>query len=116
MKKNIKKFIFGTIIGIVNGTFGAGGGIIAVPLLRKLGAKDSEAHASAVAVILPIATLSATVYLMTGRYAITDALPYIIPGIIGSVVGAMLLYKVTPRFIHILFGGLIIYCGIRMVL
>lgn len=34
--KNLHIILFGTLIGIINGFFGGGGGMIVVPLLTKL--------------------------------------------------------------------------------
>ena len=51
--ENIKKIFAGVCIGIVNGLFGAGGGMIAVPILKYMGFERKDAHKNAIAVILP---------------------------------------------------------------
>ena len=55
--KNIKKsqiVILGALIGIINGFFGGGGGMIVVPLLtEKFGFSQKQAQATAIFVILP---------------------------------------------------------------
>ena len=65
-KKGVLTAGAGLAIGIINGLLGAGGGMIAVPLLQKLGLDRKQAHANAVAVILPITVLSAVLYLVNG--------------------------------------------------
>ena len=43
--KNIKLALSGVAVGAVNGMFGAGGGMLAVPLLKRVGLTQREAHA-----------------------------------------------------------------------
>ena len=54
MKSKLYLGLSGILIGALNSFFGAGGGIIAVPVLEKSGLLKKESHANAVAVILPI--------------------------------------------------------------
>ena len=114
-----KKFtvpLFGIIIGAVNGLMRAGGGMLAVQLLKKCGLEQKQAHSNAVAVILPITFLSAVLYLIKGYAHISDALVFIPTGIIGSFLGAYLLKKISPHWLKKLFGGFMIYAGIRLLL
>ena len=48
--KNNKLFtaVAGLGIGLINGLLGAGGGMLAVPLLKKMGLSQKQAHANAV--------------------------------------------------------------------
>ena len=79
-KKGVLTAGAGLAIGIINGLLGAGGGMIAVPLLQKLGLDRKQAHANAVAVILPITVLSAVLYLVNGYVSVKDSLIFI-PGL-----------------------------------
>ena len=106
----------GLCIGIVNGLLGAGGGIIAVPLLKKLGLERKEAHANAVAVILPITVLSAVLYLLKGYVSLSDSLPYIPGGLAGALVGTYCLKKISPVWLKRIFGAFMIYAGVRLLL
>ena len=49
----IKSGAFGGIIGFLNGLLGAGGGMVAVPVLKKE-MDTKQAHATSIAVIIPI--------------------------------------------------------------
>lgn len=114
--KNLKTVGAGMLIGIVNGLFGAGGGIVAVPLLQKMGLSKKAAHTNAVAVILPITVLSAVLYYLKGNVTFSDALPYIPTGIAGSVLGTYIIKKISPLWLKRIFGIFIIYAGIRLLL
>lgn len=52
MKKKLFS-LWGTLAGFLNGMLGAGGGMVVVPIL-KTRLSEKQAHATSVAVILPI--------------------------------------------------------------
>jgi uncharacterized membrane protein YfcA len=116
MKKKLNTIIFGLITGLINGLLGAGGGMLAVPALKKIGLDQKEAHRNAVAVILPMTVLSAVLYIMNGRVSISDALPFIPWGLGGAVLGTFCLKKISGKWLGIIFGGFMIYAGIRMIM
>jgi uncharacterized membrane protein YfcA len=109
-----KGFIFGILIGAVNGLLGAGGGMLTVPILKKMGFPQKSAHRNAVAVILPITLLSAALYLFSGRVKILDAVPFIPAGLLGAAVGTVIIGKISPTFLKKAFAVFMIYSGIRM--
>ena len=102
------------MIGVINGIFGAGGGMLAVPILKKNGLDQKGAHANAVAVILPITLISAILYLAKGNVTLTDSLSYIPSGLIGSVVATFALQKFSNRILQKVFAAFMIYAGIRL--
>ncbi len=106
----------GALTGLVNGLLGAGGGMIAVPVLEKSGADTKQAHSGSIAVMLPLSLLSAGVSLYRGRVALPDVLPYLPAGIVGAIGGAWLMNKISPTLLHKLFGVFAIWAGIRMFL
>ena len=55
-------YILGIITGLANGLFGSGGGIIAVPMLKKSGLSTKEAHATSIALTLPLSIVSSIFY------------------------------------------------------
>ena len=77
------KFFYGSLIGVANGLFGGGGGMIAVPLLQKTGLSAKEAHATAILVILPISAVAFFIYAWRG-YASTAVL---LPTALGVIAG-----------------------------
>ncbi len=120
MKNNKKSFLstalFGITIGFVNGLLGAGGGIIAVPILKKLGLNQKQAHINAVAVILPISILSATLYLTNKFVTFYDAAIYIPTGVLGAILGTYIIKKISPLWLKRIFGAFMIYAGARLLL
>ena len=115
-KGNLMTALSGLSIGFVNGLLGAGGGIIAVPILKRLGLERKEAHANAVAVILPITLLSAVLYLLKGYVSLADSFVFIPGGLVGSLMGTYCLKKISPVWLKRIFGGFMVYAGVRLLL
>ena len=109
-------FVFGIAVGIANGMLGAGGGMIAVPALKKLGMEQKKAHANAVAVILPVAAVSSIVYYLDARMKISDAIEFIPAGIVGSLFATFLLKKISPVWLKGIFAVFMIWAGVRLFL
>lgn len=118
MKKFIKKHInpiIGLFSGIINGLLGAGGGMLAVPTL-KTQIEPKKAHATTVAIIMPMCLVSSIWYLIAGRVTVRDALPYAPYGVIGAIIGAFFLTKIKANQLRIIFSLLMIWAGIRMII
>ena len=107
----------GLLTGLINGFFGAGGGMLLVPLLTSFcRVEDKKAFATSVAVILPVCLTSLAVYLLRGSGEIAGALPYLAGGLAGGIAGGLLFGKVKPALLHRLLGALIVWGGLRLVL
>ncbi len=104
------------LIGTVNGMLGSGGGMIAVPVLRKYGFSQSAAQANAIAIILPISVISTALYITSGRVNISDALIYVPGGIIGALIGTFLLSKIPDKWLKRIFGCFMVWAGVRLLL
>ena len=104
----VKKFMAGLCIGVVNVVLGAGGGMLTVPLYRKMGMEQRLAQINAVATILPITVVSAVIYILNGNVRFSDTYIYLIPGLIGSVTGTFVIRKTSNKFLTIFFGIFII--------
>ena len=103
-------------IGAINGLFGAGGGMLAVPFLKSQGFEQKAAHKNAVAVILPITLVSAVTYYVKDIVSLKDAFVYIPTGIIGALIGTYVIKKISTKFLKIAFAGFMIYAGVRLLL
>lgn len=115
-KQNILTALSGFVIGFVNGLLGAGGGMLAVPILKSQGFSQKQAHTNAIAIILPITLLSTTLYLLKGYVHFSEAFIYMPTGIIGALIGTYILHKISPTLLKKAFGGFMIYAGIRLLI
>lgn len=118
--KKIKKWqilVFGALIGIINGFFGGGGGMVVVPLLNKLfGLEQKKAQATALFVILPISLVSTIVYLCHNSIAFASGWPVILGIVAGGMVGAKLLNKLENRIVKYIFIFFMLLGGIGMLI
>ena len=107
----------GLAAGFVNGFFGAGGGMVLVPLLIWLaGLPDKLAFSSAISIILPLCIVSLLVYARQDMLPLRDALPYLLGGAGGGVLAGLWFQKVPARWLHIALGALILLGGVRLLL
>ena len=108
--------IGGIISGFFNGLFGSGGGTIIVPFLEiflKLDPKKS--HATAILIIFVFTLVSLGFYGYSNQLDFPLALKVSIGGVVGGLLGAKLLNKLSFRTIHKIFGGFMIAAAVRMV-
>lgn len=112
----IKGFFWGLLIGSVNILLGAGGGMLTVPLYRKNGMTQKQSQINAVATILPITAVSAAVYLLKGSVNISDASVYLLPGLLGSVLGTFLIKKISNKYLSSFFSAFMIWAGARLLI
>ena len=114
--KNIILVFAGLFIGFVNGLFGAGGGMLAVPLLTMVaGLNMKRSHATAILVILPLCAASSVVYLTKETSGGDVFAPTILGVVLGGIVGAFALKKCSNIFLQILFYGVMFLAGIKMI-
>lgn len=113
MKKKLFS-LWGALAGFLNGMLGAGGGMVAVPILKtKL--SEKQAHATSVAVILPICIVSALSYLQQGTVSLYNALPYLAWGLVGSAIGVVLMKKLSGNMLRKIFALMMLWAGIRLI-
>lgn len=113
--KKVQIFLFGALIGIINGLFGGGGGMIVVPVLTKFfGFSQKEAQATALFVILPISIASSIIYITHNSINFATSWPVIISIIVGGAGGALLLNKLNNKVVRIIFIILVLISGVSM--
>jgi uncharacterized membrane protein YfcA len=114
MSPKIKCAVAGAMAGALNGFFGAGGGMLLVPLLiRWVKMDERRAFATSVFIILPLCVVSSIVYLLKFRIDFMQALPYLIGGLVGGFIGGCCFKNIPTSILHRAFGLLLIYGGIR---
>lgn len=118
MKSNFKKAIIsGVGLGAVNGFFGGGGGMIAVPILSgALGYSGKQAHATAILVIAPVCLVSALIYIIGGFTRADVIIPATIGNVTGGLLGAELLGKIPEIWTDLIFIAVLIVAGVKMVI
>jgi uncharacterized membrane protein YfcA len=107
-------YLYGSLIGVANGVFGGGGGMIAVPLLQKTGLSEKEAHATAILVILPISLTAFFIYAWRGYATANILLPTALGVLAGGLLGARLLADMTGKAVRIAFAFLQLFSGLWM--
>lgn len=116
-KQKFQAVLSGLFIGLVNGFFGGGGGMIAVPILSKvLKLEQKVAHATAIAVILPITVISVIFYFVSGNDIIElSSVIYTAVGVTaGGVLGALFLKNINNSFLCRLFAIIMMVAGVKM--
>ena len=117
MNLYVKSALIGTSAGIVNGVFGAGGGMILVPLLTGwAGLEYKNALATSVAIILPLSITSAIIYIFRQGSDITSAIPYALGGLAGGIIGGRIFKNVSAKWMRRIFALFVIYGGVKNLL
>lgn len=111
------KLITGAIIGFVNGFCGGGGGMICVPLLCKvIGLEEKKSHATTLLIMLPLSIASLAVYVVGKSMLWVDSLKIGIGFVLGGVIGALLLKKISNAWLCAIFSLVIIFGGVKLLL
>jgi uncharacterized membrane protein YfcA len=113
-KSIYKGGISGFIAGVLNGLLGAGGGMVIVPILEKNGLKPANAHATSIAVILPLCIVSVLIYIQKNSFNVNEALPFIPAGLAGALAGSFLLPHIPEKLLRRIFGLFMLYAGYRL--
>lgn len=112
-----KCVIAGGLAGLLNGLFGAGGGLVLVPLfIGWMKLEEKKAFATSVAVILPLSVVSFVLFCAQGGNVWREALPYLLGGVVGGALSIKLFRNVSAVWLHRLFGILILYGAVKAVL
>lgn len=116
-KKGLYARLSGLAAGLVNGFFGAGGGLILVPMLKKsTDGREESAHATSIIIILPLCIVSTFFYSKGAGIKPSELLPFLIGGVASAPLGAFFLKKIPAGLLGRLFGGFMIFSAIRMLL
>jgi hypothetical protein len=91
--------------------------MLLVPLLTRWAKlSDKEAFATSISIIAPMCVVSIFVYCQTGSLDLTAALPYLIGGFFGGLLGGKLFPHIPAQLLRKSLGMLILYGGIRLLL
>ncbi len=99
-------------VGVANGLFGGGGGMLVIPIFTiLLGLEEKLAHSSAILTILPLSIVSGIVYIVQGNFTIPDGLWVGGGVIIGGLIGTFVMKKLSNNVLKIVFYTLMIVAG-----
>lgn len=117
MERRWKLRLTGLAAGVINGFFGGGGGMAAVPLLNRWCSLDQRrTFANCVALILPLCAVSAAVCWWRGTLDWALAWPYLAGGAVGGLIGGKLFGRVPIKWLRRIFAVFLLYGGVRYLL
>ena len=109
----------GLFAGFANGLLGAGGGIITVYLLSSL-LKDRgssrDIFANSLCVLFPVSLVSCLVYFSRGGIEVPSLGLFLLPAVVGGVVGGFALSRINTAFLKKIFSLLVVISGIILAL
>ena len=115
--KSLRIYLLGFFAGILNGFFGAGGGLLVVPMLEHEKLEPKQSHATSIAIILPLSIMSATMYIINGIEIDLPILYTTIPlGLLGAIIGSILLTKINNQWLKKIFAFIMIISAVRILL
>ena len=115
--KTLKQGVTGAIAGILSGLFGAGGGVILILALERVfKLEPHKAHATTVAIVLPMACISAIIYVYNEQSINWLGVLYVSAGgILGGYLGAKYFKKISGKNLHRIFGIFMIIAALNMI-
>ena len=105
--------IAGGTAGTVNGLFGAGGGMVLVPLLgKKTTLNEDERFPASIAIIAPICIVS-LLFSSPQQLSFEQIIPYLVGSAVGGVAAGLWGRYIPTSWLHRFLGLLILWGGIR---
>ena len=112
--KKLGAILAGLAAGAINGLFGAGGGMILVPLLSICTPlEEDNIFPASVSIILPICIVSLIATLPETGLPLAQAWPYLLASIPGGLLAGLADGKIPVKWLHRALGVLILWGGIR---
>ena len=83
-------------------------------MLKKSGLSTKEAHATSIALTLPLSIVSSIFYYNIIKDIFTDTLIVIVVGLAGSLLGGFFMKKIPSKYLKKAFGVILIISGVRL--
>ena len=114
MNRCIGVGIAGLGAGALNGLFGAGGGMVLVPLMGVLTDLDEkQLFPCSVAILFPVCIVSLLFADGWGDFSFLEALPYLVGSFLGGIAAGLWGKRIPILWLHRVLGILILWGGIR---
>lgn len=115
---SLRKYFYcalaGFAAGSITGLFGAGGGMVLVPLLCWLTDIEEDAiFPASVSIILPVCIVCLLFRVNSGGLPWKTAMPYLIGSSIGGILTGLLGHRIPTSWLHRILGVMILWGGIR---
>ena len=121
MRKPKKKEVFllggvGFLSGIINGFFGAGSGLILVPLIKIIYKLDEkQTHSTTLVCVMFSCLFSASVYIIKKQVDWWLILWCLIGSVLGGIIGTVCLKKLKNNVIDLVFSLVLMFAGVMMI-
>lgn len=104
----------GLAAGAVTGILGSGGGLVLVPLLNILNKEDSrQTFSCSLGIMLPICVVCLVCQSDLAAIPFRETIPYLAGGALGGILAILLSGRISPVWLHRLFGGILLWSGLR---
>ena len=115
MKKQVLFCAVASLLaGGVTGLFGAGGGMVLVPLLTLLtDLEEQEIFPASVSIILPICLVCLGFTAAKATLPWAQAFPYLLGSVAGGILTGLFGRKIPTVWLHRLLGLLVLWGGVR---
>ena len=101
--------------GILNGWLGTGGGMVLILALSALyPGREREVLTLSTACVFAFSGLSILFYVLGGHMVGVEAVPILLPSLLGGAVGAIFLGRTSPAILDGILALLLILSGLRM--
>lgn len=115
--KSFATFGVGLLAGFINGFFGAGGGLLLVPMISLVAKDESKiSHATTLGCVLFMCLSSSIIYFIKKEFDLKFILVCGIGSVLGSLIGTKLLKKLKNNIIDLVFSLVLIAAGIFMII
>ena len=113
-KKSIGIILSGLGAGTVNGLFGAGGGMVLVPMLtRWTDFEEDEIFPTSISVMLPVCMVSLWVSTLHTSLPFTQAGPDLLGSAGGGILAGLWGKQIPTLWLHRILGAFVLWGGIR---
>ncbi len=113
-KLSLSLILAGAFSGAVAGLFGAGGGMVLVPMLTAFGQlAEEEVFPSSLSVMLPVCLVCLVMAASGGTLLLKEAVPYLLGSAGGGVLAGVWGKKIPVKWLHRGLGILILWGGWR---
>ena len=115
---DVFKFIgIGFLSGIINGFFGAGGGLLLVPMITFVAKDDAKkAHATTLVCVMFMCLASSIIYFVKKQLDFKLILVCAIGSLMGALIGTKLLKNLKNNVIDLVFSLVLVVAGVCMII